>query len=186
MSNWPHLRSNRVRAEGSINVFQGNTMISASRAPCWRLPHAMRISQHGCGFWSQRGPPASCALHRVRWDGREHDRCGPILLIQRGPRKIAVAGNRGHVWGEQHRIKTRTKRNHWRVNSGPLTISGNYSRSPQPYWREQVRRIDGYLLRLRSREKSNAWVPYLRESLARHATSQGGRDVRSRAPKVSF
>jgi hypothetical protein len=48
----------------------------------------------------------------------------------RGPRKIDVAGNRGHVWGEQHRIKTRTKRNHWRVNSGPLTISGNYSRSP--------------------------------------------------------
>jgi hypothetical protein len=29
-----------------------------------------------------------------------------------GPRKIAVAGSRGHFWGEQHRIETRTKRNH--------------------------------------------------------------------------
>src|ERR1019366_5757821 len=48
----------------------------------------------------------------------------------RGPRIIAVAGNRGHLWGEQHRIETRTKRNHSRVNSGRLTIGGNYSRSP--------------------------------------------------------
>ena len=47
-----------------------------------------------------------------------------------GPRKIAVAGNRGHLWGEQHRIETRTKRNHSRVNSGRLTIGGNFSRSP--------------------------------------------------------
>src|ERR1035437_3295796 len=44
---------------------------------------------------------------------------------------MAVAGNRGHLWGEQHRIKTRTKRNHSRVNSGRLTIGGNYSRSPK-------------------------------------------------------
>src|SRR5664280_3836150 len=48
----------------------------------------------------------------------------------RGPRIIAVAGNRGHLWGEQHRIETRTKRNHSWVNSGCLTIGGNYSRSP--------------------------------------------------------
>jgi hypothetical protein len=48
----------------------------------------------------------------------------------RGPRIIAVAGNRGHLWGEQHRIETRTKRNHSLVNSGCLTIGGNYSRSP--------------------------------------------------------
>src|ERR1035437_708062 len=48
-----------------------------------------------------------------------------------GPRIIAVAGNRGHLWGEQHRIETRTKRNHSRVNSGRLTIGGNYSRSPE-------------------------------------------------------
>src|SRR5450756_2549318 len=47
-----------------------------------------------------------------------------------GPRKIAVAGNRSYLWGEQHRIETRTKRNHSRVNSRPLTIGGNYSRSP--------------------------------------------------------
>src|ERR1039457_4662726 len=47
-----------------------------------------------------------------------------------GPRKIAIADNRGHLWGEQHRIETRTKRNHSRVNSGRLTIGGNYSRSP--------------------------------------------------------
>ena len=51
-------------------------------------------------------------------------------LNYRGPRIIAVACNCGHLWGEQHRIETRTKRNHWRVNSGRLTISGNYSRSP--------------------------------------------------------
>ena len=48
----------------------------------------------------------------------------------RGPRIIAVAGNRGHLWGEQYRIETRTKRNHSWVNSGRLTIGGNYSRSP--------------------------------------------------------
>jgi hypothetical protein len=48
----------------------------------------------------------------------------------RGPRKIAVAGNRGHLLGEQHRIETRTKRNHPRINSGRLTIGGNFSRSP--------------------------------------------------------
>src|ERR1039458_8120248 len=43
---------------------------------------------------------------------------------------MAGAGNRGHLWGEQHRIETRTKRNHSWVNSGCLTIGGNYSRSP--------------------------------------------------------
>src|SRR5450759_1476135 len=48
----------------------------------------------------------------------------------RGPRIIAVAGNREHLWGEQHRIETRTKRNHSRVNSEYLTLGGNYSRSP--------------------------------------------------------
>ena len=48
----------------------------------------------------------------------------------RGPRIIAVAGNRGHLWGEQHRIETRTKRNHSRVNSEYLTLGGNYSRPP--------------------------------------------------------
>src|ERR1039458_4424259 len=52
----------------------------------------------------------------------------------RGPRIIAVAGNRGRLWGEQHRIETRTKRNHSRVNSRCLTIGGNYSRSPEGYW----------------------------------------------------
>ena len=48
----------------------------------------------------------------------------------RGPRIIAVAGNRKRLWGEQPRIETRTNRNHWRVNSRCLTIGGNYSRSP--------------------------------------------------------
>src|ERR1022692_2166619 len=38
------------------------------------------------------------------------------LFTPRGPRIIAVAGNRGRLWGEQHRIETRTKRNHSRVN----------------------------------------------------------------------
>src|ERR1035437_8935896 len=47
------------------------------------------------------------------------------------PRIIAAAGNRGHLWGEQHGIETRTKRNHSWVNWGRLTIGGNYSRSPQ-------------------------------------------------------
>jgi autotransporter passenger strand-loop-strand repeat protein len=48
----------------------------------------------------------------------------------REPRIIAAAGNRGHLWGEQHGIETRTKRNHSCVNWGRLTIGGNYSRSP--------------------------------------------------------
>jgi hypothetical protein len=47
-----------------------------------------------------------------------------------GPRIIAVAGNLGDLWGEQDRIETRTKPNHSWVNSGRLTIGGNYSRSP--------------------------------------------------------
>jgi SAM-dependent methyltransferase len=47
-----------------------------------------------------------------------------------GPRIIAVAGNLADLWGEQHRIETRTKPNHSWVNSGRLTIGGNYSRSP--------------------------------------------------------
>ena len=48
----------------------------------------------------------------------------------RGPRIIAVAWNLGDLWGEQHGIETRTKPNHSWVNSGRLTIGGNYSRSP--------------------------------------------------------
>jgi hypothetical protein len=53
-----------------------------------------------------------------------------VACFDRGPRIIAVAGNLGHLWGEQHRIETRTKPNHLWVNSGRLTIGGNYSRSP--------------------------------------------------------
>src|ERR1035437_8656827 len=52
------------------------------------------------------------------------------FLLIRGPRIIAVASNPEHLWSEQHGIKTRTKRNHSRTNSGRLTIGGNYSRSP--------------------------------------------------------
>src|ERR1019366_1764563 len=52
----------------------------------------------------------------------------------RGPRIIAVAGNFGDLWGEQHRIETRTKPNHSWVKSGRLTIGGNYSRSPSGEW----------------------------------------------------
>jgi hypothetical protein len=52
-------------------------------------------------------------------------------IYSRGPRIIAVAGNFGDLWGEQHRIETRTKPNHSWVKSGRLTIGGNYSRSPQ-------------------------------------------------------
>src|ERR1017187_239136 len=54
---------------------------------------------------------------------------GPYNFL-RGPRIIAVAGNLGDLWGEQHRIETRTKPNHSWVNSGRLTIGGNNSRSP--------------------------------------------------------
>jgi hypothetical protein len=53
-----------------------------------------------------------------------------LKIIYRGPRIIAVAGNFGDLWGEQHRIETRTKPNHSWVKSGRLTIGGNYSRSP--------------------------------------------------------
>src|ERR1035437_358102 len=61
--------------------------------------------------------------------------------LYRGPRIIAVAGNRGHPWGEQYRIETRTKRNHSWVNSGCLTIGGNYSRSPIVFPRSGKRSI---------------------------------------------
>src|SRR5665811_1065379 len=64
---------------------------------------------------------------------------GVPVNILRGPRIIAVAGNLGDLWGEQHRIETRTKPNHSWVNSGRLMIGGNYSRSPEmnraPIWR---------------------------------------------------
>src|SRR5665811_2228527 len=56
---------------------------------------------------------------------------GVPVNILRGPRIIAVAGNLGDLWGEQHRIETRTKPNHSWVNSGRLMIGGNYSRSPR-------------------------------------------------------
>jgi hypothetical protein len=59
---------------------------------------------------------------------------GRIESALREPRIIAAAGNRGHLWGEQHGIETRTKRNHSWVNSGRLTIGGNYSRSPLLVW----------------------------------------------------
>jgi hypothetical protein len=52
------------------------------------------------------------------------------LIIIRGPRKIAVAGNREHLWGEQRGIETGTKRNHSRTNSRHLTSGDNFSRSP--------------------------------------------------------
>src|ERR1035437_6266665 len=46
----------------------------------------------------------------------------------RGPRIIAVAGNRGHLWGEQHRIETRTKGNLSGVIAGRRTLGGIYWR----------------------------------------------------------
>src|ERR1019366_2280818 len=60
--------------------------------------------------------------------GRSHSLPIPPNAL-REPRIIAAAGNRGHLWGEQHGIETRTKRNHSWVNWGRLTIGGNYSRS---------------------------------------------------------
>jgi hypothetical protein len=51
----------------------------------------------------------------------------------RGPRKIKAASNRRHLWGEQHRIEPRTKRNHWWENLGCLTSDDHFSRSePAP------------------------------------------------------
>jgi hypothetical protein len=47
-----------------------------------------------------------------------------------GPRKIEAAGNRRHLWREQHRIEPRTKRNHWWANLGCLTSDDYFSRSP--------------------------------------------------------
>jgi putative transposase len=43
---------------------------------------------------------------------------------------VAVAGSREHLWGEQRRIKTGTKRNHSPAKSGRLTSGDNFSRSP--------------------------------------------------------
>jgi hypothetical protein len=50
--------------------------------------------------------------------------CGKLF---RGPRKIEAASNRRHLWGEQHRIEPRTKRNHWRANLGCLTSDDHFS-----------------------------------------------------------
>jgi len=47
-----------------------------------------------------------------------------------GPRKIAAAGNRRHLWREQHRIEPRTKRNRWWANLGCLPSDDHFSRSP--------------------------------------------------------
>jgi hypothetical protein len=51
-----------------------------------------------------------------------HDRISACLLEfasarHKGTRKITVAGNHGHFWGEQHRIETGTKLNYSRANS---------------------------------------------------------------------
>src|ERR1035437_5525415 len=67
------------------------------------------------------------------------------LLVAIGGFVLQIAGTattepRGHLWGEQHRIETRTKRNHSWVNSGCLTIGGNYSRSPNAIWAKAVLR----------------------------------------------
>jgi hypothetical protein len=45
-----------------------------------------------------------------------------MLTVFRGPRIIAVAGNRGHLWGEQYRIETRTKRNHGQLFEVPFIV----------------------------------------------------------------
>ena len=50
--------------------------------------------------------------------------------VWRGPRNIAGASSRRHLWGEQHRIGKGTNRNHSRANSGQLTSGDNFSRSP--------------------------------------------------------
>jgi hypothetical protein len=47
-----------------------------------------------------------------------------------GTSKIEAAGNRRRLWGEQHGIKPRTKRNHLWANPGCLTSEDHFSRSP--------------------------------------------------------
>jgi hypothetical protein len=43
---------------------------------------------------------------------------------------MEAAGKRRPLWGEQHRIEPRTKRNHWWANLGCLTSDDHFSRSP--------------------------------------------------------
>ena len=69
-------------------------------------------------------------LSPTRHNAGLRESCSDNANAYRGPRIIAVAGNLGDLWGEQHGIETRTKPNHSWVNSGRLTIGGNYSRSP--------------------------------------------------------
>jgi SAM-dependent methyltransferase len=79
-----------------------------------------------CSYWDKHGRRnLSFELHDAR--AYKFERASAIF---RGPRIIAVAWNLGDLWGEQHGIETRTKPNHSWVNSGRLTIGGNYSRSP--------------------------------------------------------
>src|ERR1035437_8774749 len=82
------------------------------------------------------------------------------FLLIRGPRIIAVASNPEHLWSEQHGIKTRTKRNHSRTNSGRLTIGGNYSRSPL------VKRISDLL------QRGMIWALVITLKAARQHTAQ--------------
>jgi hypothetical protein len=85
-------------------------------------------------------------------------------IMSRGPRKIAVAGGRGRLWGERHRIETGTNRNHPRANSWYLTSGGNFPRSPQ------VRMID--FMKLNSKRECCAcrwWLHQCRQEYHREA-----------------
>src|ERR1022692_1202584 len=105
------------------------TRLAGSRKPLLRRRHPESI-RHPKGI-ARAGSatfPRSPRISDGTASARSSDR--GVNAVLREPRIIAVAGNRGHLWGEQHRIETRTKPNHSRVNSGRLTIGGNYSRSP--------------------------------------------------------
>jgi hypothetical protein len=66
-------------------------------------------------------PTSSCLTGRDRRGRQFH--C-------RGPRNIAGACSRRHLWGEQHRIGRGTNRNHSRANSKQLASGDDFSRSP--------------------------------------------------------
>jgi hypothetical protein len=103
---------------------------SDRRAGTLRGPGSARpYHRDACQYWESHGDrfPTSTqsTLDAITGALERHG-----VIVFWGPRKIEAAGNRRHLWAEQHRIKPRTKRNHWWANLGCLPTVDHFSRSP--------------------------------------------------------
>ena len=128
----------RLRSCGDNGLLHARLFVAeaASRSSRGR-PFSQRSSQEmrRCGEQVSPVPLRSKLKNLVRFIERSRLRQSCRYRwrqdMKRGPRKIAIVDNRGHFWGEQHRIKTGTKRNHSRENWGHLTSGDNFSRCPR-------------------------------------------------------